>query len=485
MRDMWHSARTITAIAAAVGFAVFSGAGGALAAETQMAVGAHVAASGGTWGTAEEVPGTAALGGGGGLTSVSCATAGNCSAVGEFANEIGDQESFVANEVDGTWQNAEQVPGASALGPAMTVTSVSCATAGNCSAGGKSRTAFVVNEVNGTWQDAIDVPGIAKPGQIAQVQSVSCGAAGDCSAGGYYYNTSGSSSTEQAFIANEVNGKWYAAQEVPGTATLNTGGQATTLSVSCASAGNCSAGGQYAVGSGVDFQAFVANEVDGKWHDAIEVPGTATLNQNNTAETASVSCGSAGNCSAGGYYYDSSGHRQAFVANEVNGTWHNAIEVPGTPALNQDGKAQTASVSCATAGNCSAGGSYIASSGVQQVFVASEVDGTWQKAIEVPGIAALNSGGKNSPGAEITSLSCATAGNCSTGGSYYSTAGERAFVVSQVNGTWQTAIRVTGLLNGASQTASVSCGAAGNCSAGGSYDDNDGNVQAFVVNETT
>ena len=33
-----------------------------------------------------------------------------------------------------------------------------------------------------------------------------------------------------------------------------------------------------------------------------------------------MSCASAGNCSAGGYYTDSSGHRQAFVVSEVNGT---------------------------------------------------------------------------------------------------------------------------------------------------------------------
>src|SRR5260370_4008900 len=36
--------------------------------------------------------------------------------------------------------------------------------------------------------------------------------------------------------------------------------------------------------------------------------------------------------------------------------WHTAIEVPGTAALNQRGDAQITSVSCTSAGNCSAGG---------------------------------------------------------------------------------------------------------------------------------
>jgi len=48
-------------------------------------------------------------------------------------------------------------------------------------------------------------------------------------------------------------------------------------------------------------------------HTAIEVPGTATLNKGRNALVESVSCPSAGNCGAGGSYTDSNGHLQAFV----------------------------------------------------------------------------------------------------------------------------------------------------------------------------
>ena len=108
------------------------------------------------------------------------------------------------------------------------------------------------------------------------------------------------------------------------------------------------------------------------WGAAEEVPGTAALNRGGAAEIGSVSCSSAGNCSAGGAYTDSSGRGQAFVVNQVNGTWHTAIEVPGTAALNKGGVAGVASVSCASAGNCSAGGHYTDSSGHSQALVASE-----------------------------------------------------------------------------------------------------------------
>jgi hypothetical protein len=116
---------------------------------------------------------------------------------------------------------------------------------------------------------------------------------------------------------------WQRAEEVPGTAALNTftysaspapdtfGAEVT--SVSCASPGNCSAVGAYALNTG-NQQAFVVNEVGGVWQRAEEVPGTAALNKGDFAEINSVSCASAGNCSAGGDYLDASlRDEQAFV----------------------------------------------------------------------------------------------------------------------------------------------------------------------------
>src|SRR5260221_12913212 len=93
----------------------------------------------------------------------------------------------------------------------------------------------------------------------------------------------------------------------------------------------------------------------GTWRAGIEVPGTGALNKGGDAVVNSLSCGSAGNCTAVGHYTDGSGHQQAFVASETNGTWHAAIEVPGTAALNKGGRAAVSSVSCPSAGDCAAG----------------------------------------------------------------------------------------------------------------------------------
>src|SRR5258708_23572881 len=115
-------------------------------------------------------------------------------------------------------------------------------------------------------------------------------------------------------------------------ATLNTGGDAYVYSVSCASAGNCAAGGYYLDGSD-NFQAFVVDETNGSWGNAIEVPGTATLNSGGSAFVLSVSCATAGNCTAGGDYTDGSRHLQAFVVGPANRNSGHPNQRPPTTTL--------------------------------------------------------------------------------------------------------------------------------------------------------
>ncbi len=493
----------VVLVAALVGLAAWvSGDGGrpsragtptasARAATSQPEGAARARTSVAGWGDAQEVPGTAILNRGrdAAIASVSCASAGNCSAGGSYTDGSGHQQAFVASEAGGTWQPAEEAPGTAALnrGGGAAVASVSCASAGNCSAGGSYRDgsghqqAFVASETSGIWQPAEQAPGTAtlSIGRIAYIQSVSCATAGNCSAGGSYTDRSGH---QQAFVTSETSGIWRPAEEAPGTAGLNVGGTAYVQSVSCGSAGNCGAGGSYTDGSGHQ-QAFVTSEAGGTWQPAEEAPGTAVLNQGAAAVTESVSCATAGNCTAAGDYLDGSS-AQAFVVSEAGGRWQPAEEVPGTAVLNQGAAAVTESVSCTTAGNCSAAGDYLDGSGDQQGFVVSEAGGRWQPAEQIPGIAVLNTGRK----AGINSVSCASAGNCSAGGSYASgTSDTHAFVVAETNHSWQAAEDAPGaaVLDTGQRGViySVSCATAGYCSAGGQYDGGPATFQAFVVSK--
>ncbi len=66
------------------------------------------------------------------------------------------------------------------------------------------------------------------------------------------------------------------------------------------------------------------------------------------------------------------------MVSERNGTWGRAIEVPGTGTLNVGrfafggSIAGVESVSCRSAGNCGAGGLYTDGSGRIQAFVVSQ-----------------------------------------------------------------------------------------------------------------
>ncbi len=368
------------------------------------------------------------------------------------------------------WGRAIAVPGLVALNKARNaeVRSVSCAALGSCAAtgfytdSGRHQQGFVAVERNGRWRQAIEVPGLGalNKGRNADVNSVSCAVAGSCAAVGGYTDGGGH---RQGFVVSEVNGVWGRAIEVLGLGFLNMGGHAEVSSVSCASRGSCAAVGFYTDGGGHQ-QGFVAVGQNGVWDRAVEVPGLGAVNKGGAAYVSSVSCASPGNCAAGGYYNsDAAGSAQAFVVSEKNGSWGTAQEVAAN--LNTGSGASVDTVSCASADNCAAGGQYAGAS-KDQAFVISEVNGTWATAKEVAG--KLNSNGP----ASVTSVSCASAGNCSAGGTFDYGGYNAAFVVSEKNGAWGQAINVPGLSRVARDASlhSVSCASAGNCAAGGGYD---------------
>ena len=74
-----------------------------------------------------------------------------------------------------------------------------------------------------------------------------------------------------------------------------------------AAAGDCVAAGTYDQGQSKPIAAFVVTEKDGMWRTPEDVPGTAALGTGAGADGAAVSCSSAGNCTAGGNYKASDG----------------------------------------------------------------------------------------------------------------------------------------------------------------------------------
>ena len=157
-----------------------------------------------------------------------------------------------------------------------------------------------------------------------------------------------------------------------------------TEAISCTGPANCTAIGTYRG------QPFVMRQVRGVWSRGIEVPGIVALDAGGGALGAAISCRSAGNCSAGGTYGDRAGHSHGFVVTEVRGRWREAAAIPGLAALDVVGNSAVTGLSCGAAGNCSVIGSYTGQHQRLRAFVTNQSGGAWGRAEEIPGIAALD-----------------------------------------------------------------------------------------------
>ncbi len=339
-----------------------------------------------------------------------------------------------------------------------------------------------------SWGKAEPVPGLAKlnKGGNAEVTSLSCWSVNNCAAGGFYTDNGYS----HAFVVAERKGRWDRAVQVPGLAALNTGlGRlgAQVTSVSCAPDGYCAAGGYYTDGTG-HLQAFVVTRPKDRWRAAVEVPGIAALNVFGFAEVDSVSCPSAGSCAAAGTYADAGSQDQWFAASQANGVWGTAVNMPAQGA-------EVTSLSCWSAGDCALGGTYAPPASRWQAMVVTERNGVWGAPEQVPGTAALNTG-PVSP--EVESVSCAPRGYCALGGHYYLAAAgpdssiyTSPFVATGRSGRWRTAVAWPNapVLNGSlgpddGDIIAVSCPSAGNCAAAGYGQDNTPQgIQAMVVSQ--
>jgi hypothetical protein len=446
------------------------------------------------WGKAEEMPGTAAFyRGQPGLrehvNQITCTSAGNCEAAGNYSDDADVTQPFVARQVDGTWHPATLIPGMLALSGQdknfvyAVIGPMSCTSAGNCVAGGDynnaadDREAFLVTETNGTWHKPVEVPGTAalNTGNEAVLSSVSCASAGNCSAGGFYSPLPGK---QQAFVADEVHGTWQPARIVPGTAGLNVGLQAVVTSVVCSSAGDCTAGGSYAprkATSQDQYSApFVVSERNGRWGTARQAPGR--LARAGYVVMRDLSCASAGNCTAVGILETgglpvgpgatssepaaTAPPIRGFAVSQVHGTWRNMVAVKMPAALSKKASWLNA-VSCTAAGDCTAGGI-----GANTAIIAREAGGTWHTATVVSGLSAINQ-----QGAGISVLSCSSPGTCSAAGGAAAHNHDYSFVVSEANGKWSSARQIaSSLTTGSTGIQALSCTRNGFCSAGGYYD---------------
>jgi hypothetical protein len=419
-------------------------------------------------------------------TSISCSSPGNCTAVGSYTADGGwPPEGLLLTEKSGHWGRGVEavLPGdANYSEPYVTLNSVSCASAGNCTAvgayvntsGGSS--GLLLTLTAGHWAAGVEaaLPADAADPQHDNVQlnSVSCASAGNCTAvGAYDYSNSG-------LLLTETAGHWAIGVKAPFPSD-RAPGDVRLSSVSCAPDGTCGAVGYYNITFSRDAEAgqgaLLTNE-GGTWRAAKAVmppdgPGEGAI-------LTSVSCVSAGNCGAIGLYninIDGFSAPEGVLLTEKAGKWRRGVTAMPPSNANSGywgNYVGLAGISCVSPGDCVATGNYYYSRNPRvsthgHVTLLTETAGKWGRGVE----AAVPRGARDP---EPTAVSCASPGNCTVVGGYRN--GRRGFGLlwTEIAGSWARGSRAPLSTN---HVALVSCASPGNCGAVGG--DSRGDVVLF------
>ena len=398
------------------------------------------------------------------VRSLACPAAGRCEAVG-FG---GEQHAVHLTESGGRWKIAELALPANAApikapsGPYPSLESVSCSSAGNCTAVGRyeaadhTEHALLSAENAGTWGAATDVPlpaDASAPFPPPEGESfsggllsfVSCPSGGNCSTVGSYTRTP--ISAVYPWVFDETGGLW----SPTGVGLQLPAGAATTVDprggggspfmgfsgLSCPSAGNCTAIGGYVASQG-DFQGVIFTEHAGIWSNGVKAPVPAGAgNYNDVMELVNplnaVSCAKANDCAAVGSFVKGgnkgdSETPQGLLLAEHQGKWKaSAISLPS--GANASGGVFLTSVSCPASGNCVAVG-YYASHGMTHGLVVRERGGKWARAVNasVP----KNAAPAGRSHTFLNSVSCASASSCTAGGYYADRSGKTQGLLLQL-----------------------------------------------------
>jgi hypothetical protein len=370
----------------------------------------------------------------------------------------------------------------------------SCSSIGNCALSGiylakhNFAAGVIESEVKGVWQNpfAMTPPNGYIAAHGVAVEGLSCPATGSCVALGRYET----STNQLPFVVSETKGIWQrsVALALPKNA-VNTGELATPHEVTCFSTGNCTVVGTYTTNrTGFATQGFIVSEVRGVWRSASELTLPPGANSDPSVSLTQVSCWSAGNCVAVGSYIDANNVSHDIMVPEIAGSWKSAesVGLPGNASAFAG--AQFNEVACTSSGACLAAGTYNTITGAVQPIVALGSVGSWNRALEVN----LPLGAPN-PEALLfgfNGASCSTPGNCAVVGQYVDNTGRhQGFLDNVVNGNVQRA-QVLRLPAGAVQAGpnggvvSVSCPGVGTCVAGAAYLSAQNKYQAIVTSES-
>jgi len=428
------------------------------------------------------------------LPAFSCTSQGNCLSAGSGPSSNGTVSGFTFTQNNGTWGSGALIKIADASASQISVTGGSCGAAGSCTVTGTygvnntSQEVFVATEFKGTWRTAnqLGLPaGAMGAGQNAQVHSISCVGSGSCSLIGSYLASTGHNKI-LGFTANEVNGVWGKATSVALPPHPNLNPEMSLNQISCWSAGNCLAVGDYVNSDGIT-QAFTVKEVVGLWGAPVMVTPPTNASAYAGTTLSEVDCFSVGSCTAIGSFNNATGALVPLAISMVGNQWRPAAAIALPP--NASTSSETflwgfSGISCASSGNCAFGGDYLTSGKLHQGFLVNEVNGVWQAATQLALPTGALYAGQNGG---VIEMSCSAAGTCTAAGAYVNASGNyEGLLVTETQNHWQTATTIT-LPAGATTVGidggvyGLQCFSATMCEAVGTYETSSGAYLPFSV----
>jgi hypothetical protein len=428
------------------------------------------------------------------LDGVSCATAASCTAVGYSYGSSGGSSTLVEQWNGTSWsiQTAPSPTGAM-------LDEVSCFSTTSCTAIGRDEPSSgtflpLAEHWNGTsWSiQPVPAPSGAKGGYLA---GVSCSSATSCTAvGGYETVATGFS------LAEHWNGTSWSIETTPSPPGASS---SELLGVSCAGSAFCMAAGDYTSGTGAGLTFAeqwngtrwsatpISNRASAYLYGAISCPSTTSCTATGTqgvnaladywngsgwsvestplpkgaqtSELLGVSCPSTTACTAVGNYV-TSGDAHLLLSERWNATsW--AIQPAPDPSAVQSSELEA--VSCATPSSCAAIGNYYVRDAGNRTLAEQWSGTAW--AIEP------SPNPSDAVDAWLSSVSCRAAGACTAVGDYFSTSAVYLTLAERWNGTaWAIESTPNPAGAGSGSLEGVSCPSAISCTAVGAYLDSSG-----------
>jgi hypothetical protein len=442
------------------------------------------------------------------LSAVSCASPADCTAVG-YSQDGGHRNMTLAERWNGgTWQ-IQSTPNASdPAASASVLKGVSCTAATACTAVGTATANFLPQALIERWNGAnwqIQAAAIPVDASGTTLTAVSCTSATFCAGVG---NFTAKSTKAGGALAEQWNGATWIVEPMTGT-TLD-----FLNAVACTTPTSCTAVGQTGFSEpiaqrwdGTSWAAQTLPSPDGALQtdlvgvscpsqtaclaigSALYTRGTGTnltvaeqwngdqwaiaRSSNPSGATAyaltGVSCGSARECMAVGYYFDAIGTRLALAEAWDGSAW----TVQSTARLSNAADAAFGSISCTSRRDCVAVGTVTDNTGFVSPLAEHWNGSTWS--------VQPSAADSNSAGSFLTSVSCTTRTTCTAAGGYVDNAGAVKTLVERWNGTiWE--IQSTPSPSGAIYVAfsGVDCPSERSCTAVGLLVDSNFNFLTFA-----